>query len=52
MTTRVIGTWPANGTSDTNFERNGAPGRIRTCGLKLRRLLLYPTELRARTHMK
>jgi hypothetical protein len=28
--------------------RIGAPGRIRTCGLKLRRLLLYPTELRAR----
>src|ERR671912_2044636 len=27
---------------------NGAPGRIRTYDLKLRRLVLYPTELRAR----
>jgi hypothetical protein len=27
---------------------NGAPGRIRTCDPKLRRLVLYPTELRAR----
>src|SRR5665647_2086258 len=26
----------------------GAPGRIRTCDLKIRNLLLYPTELRAR----
>jgi hypothetical protein len=26
---------------------NGAPGRNRTCGLQLRRLSLYPTELRA-----
>ncbi len=26
----------------------GAPGRIRTYDLKLRRLVLYPTELRAR----
>ena len=25
---------------------NGDPGRIRTCGPQLRRLLLYPTELR------
>jgi hypothetical protein len=25
-----------------------APGRIRTCDPQLRRLLLYPTELRAR----
>ena len=25
----------------------GAPGRIRTCDPKLRRLVLYPTELRA-----
>ncbi len=28
--------------------RNGAPGRIRTCGLRLRRPSLYPAELRAR----
>lgn len=36
------GDWcpPSNG--------NGAPGRIRTCDPKLRRLVLYPTELRAR----
>src|SRR5665811_1317500 len=26
----------------------GAPGRIRTCDLKIRSLLLYPAELRAR----
>src|SRR5437868_513724 len=26
----------------------GAPGRIRTCGLRLRRPSLYPAELRAR----
>jgi hypothetical protein len=26
----------------------GAPGRIRTCDPKLRRLVLCPTELRAR----
>ena len=25
----------------------GAPGRIRTCDLKIRSLLLYPAELRA-----
>ena len=30
-------------------ERNGAPGTIRTCDLQLRRLTLYPAELRART---
>ena len=26
---------------------NGAPGRTRTCNLRLRRLLLYPVELQA-----
>lgn len=26
----------------------GAPGRSRTCGLKIRSLALYPAELRAR----
>src|SRR5687768_9124725 len=26
---------------------NGTPGRIRTCGLRLRKPTLYPTELRA-----
>ena len=26
---------------------NGAPDRIRTCGLRLRRPTLYPAELRA-----
>jgi hypothetical protein len=31
-----------------NLARNGAPGRIRTCGLWLRRQTLYPAELRAR----
>src|ERR1043165_7933600 len=28
--------------------RSGAPDRIRTCGLRLRRPPLYPAELRAR----
>ena len=28
---------------------NGAPGRTRTCDPKLRRLVLYPAELRAPT---
>ena len=27
----------------------GAPGRIRTCDLRLRRPVLYPAELRARS---
>ena len=30
-------------------ESNGAPDRIRTCGLRLRRPTLYPAELRAHT---
>ena len=33
---------------NSGFLNNGAPGRIRTCDPKLRRLVLYPTELRAR----
>ena len=28
----------------------GAPGTTRTCGLQVRNLALYPTELRARTN--
>ncbi len=32
----------------TSFEEAGAPGRIRTCDLRLRRPTLYPAELRAR----
>jgi hypothetical protein len=31
--------------------KSGAPGRTRTCGPRLRRPVLYPTELRARTSM-
>lgn len=31
---------------------NGEHGRDRTCDLELRRLSLYPTELRARNHRK
>src|SRR6188508_1829513 len=34
---------------ESQGESNGAPGRIRTCGLWLRRPTLYPAELRART---
>jgi hypothetical protein len=29
----------------TSVNQSGAPGRIRTCDLELRSLLLYPTEL-------
>ena len=29
------------------WRNTGAPGRIRTCDPKLRRLVLYPAELRA-----
>src|SRR5438876_10951512 len=29
------------------YSKNGAPDRIRTCGLRLRRPTLYPAELRA-----
>ena len=37
-------------TSDSRFQaRNGAPGRTRTCDPRLRRTVLYPTELRARS---
>ena len=32
---------------DLGFSKVGAPDRIRTCGLQLRRLPLYPAELRA-----
>jgi hypothetical protein len=30
----------------------GAPGRTRTCNSKLRRLVLYPVELRARAALQ
>ena len=33
----------------TAAEAGGAPDRIRTCGLRLRRPTLYPAELRAQT---
>ncbi len=38
----------AETSSDSDFLA-GAPGRIRTCDLRLRRPSLYPAELRART---
>src|SRR2546427_5285132 len=34
----IEGTWDS---------KSGAPGRVRTCGLRLRRPTLYPAELRA-----
>ena len=34
------------------YTRGGAPDRIRTCGLQLRRLSLYPAELRAQNHTR
>ena len=33
------------------FMQNGAPGRSRTCDHRLRRPVLYPTELRAHSRM-
>ena len=33
--------------SDILFEIIGTPGRIRTCGLRIRSPALYPAELRA-----
>jgi hypothetical protein len=41
----------ASGLTTTNLflrRQKNAPGRIRTCGLRLRRAALYPAELRAR----
>jgi hypothetical protein len=35
-----------NEQADQHFESNGAPDRIRTCDLCLRRAALYPAELR------
>ena len=32
-----------------SLKYNGAPGRIRTCDLRLRKPALYPAELRARS---
>ena len=37
----------AEGAIGEFFRGNGAPGRIRTCDPRLRRPMLYPTELRA-----
>ena len=37
--------------STQSCEENGAPEKIRTSDLQLRRLPLYPAELRARTFM-
>ena len=48
--TRVVTTYPSDlsGLSLHLIARvNGAPGRIRTCDPRLRRPMLYPTELRA-----
>ena len=41
-------TLPDLGKVTPKSHKTGAPGRIRTYDLKLRRLVLYPTELRAR----
>ncbi len=34
-----------------HWEMTGVPGRARTCDLRIRNPLLYPTELRAQTVM-
>ena len=39
---------PGSDSDGLGMDRSGAPGKIRTCDLKLRRLSLYPSELRAR----
>src|SRR5690606_34455395 len=46
LTRRPLQTEPP---PETNFQwgLHGAPGRIRTCDLQIRSLLLYPAELRA-----
>src|SRR6185295_3489156 len=38
---------PRGARADSTQAKVGAPGRIRTCGLWLRRPTLYPAELRA-----
>src|SRR5688572_30800900 len=41
--------WSGSGKSmQVYIDQGGAPDRIRTCGLRLRRPTLYPAELRAR----
>jgi hypothetical protein len=46
---RFLSPWPnQDGGRLSEPRRSGAPGRTRTCGPELRRLVLYPTELRAR----
>jgi hypothetical protein len=44
---RLLAGITATGTT-ADLQLCGAPGRIRTCGLRLRRPSLYPAELRAR----
>src|SRR5262249_9203332 len=41
-------TCPAEARESVRRAKAGAPDRIRTCGLRLRRPSLYPAELRAR----
>ena len=38
----------SRGNSRNTLKINGAPGRIRTCDLRIRSPALYPAELRAR----
>jgi hypothetical protein len=44
----IIGFSPSPGSFDSRWESNGAPGEDRTPDPKFRKLVLYPTELRAR----
>lgn len=44
--------WNGAPTSSPTLNGNGAPCRSRTCGLKIRSLVLYPAELRARAGLR
>ncbi len=60
---KMLASWPARRSSANqvtgghrsescprDYSQNGAPDRIRTCDLRLRKPSLYPTELRAHRH--
>src|ERR1041384_2077274 len=48
VTRATSNVFPASTATLSNATTSGAPGRIRTCDLWLRRPTLYPAELRAR----
>ena len=46
----VVRRWNASGVVERVKRKGGAPDKIRTCDLTLRRRSLYPAELRALTY--